>query len=372
MKIINFMGAKIGSGGIESFVANISKGLRSTEDNIEYIVVARYREENIYESEIIAHGGKVVYLSNKKCSIIQYYRKQVAFYKKNTDGIVWIHASFPGQYLYALIAKLSGVKRVVYHVHSVPNPSLNRKEKIKQAIYRLILKGVPDVKVACSIFAGEMNFGKEKFSILHNGFDCNRFQYNDVARKEIRDKYGLNGCVAIGQVGRLSYAKNQVFSMKVLNQVLKYENKIKLVIVGNGEDEHKLESLSEKYNMTDKVILVPATDEIEKFYSAFDILLFPSIYEGLGIAPLEAQCSGLNVVCSKNVTSEVAVTDLVSFVDLNDIDLWATKILQTQSNLIKRPDLSLKGINSVKKAGYTYENAYHETIAICKKLRNEI
>lgn len=55
----------------------------------------------------------------------------------------------------------------------------------------------------------------------------------------------------------------------------------------------------------------------------------PSLYEGLPVAAIEAQCSGLPCVMSENITREVALTDSTKFLALNEpADVWANEVLK--------------------------------------------
>lgn len=370
MKIINLVGAKFGNGGIESFLANVSKQIPYYQD-IEFIIVSRFKCQSIYEKEIIDNGGKFIYISDKPCGKFEFYNKLIKYFGQNKQSIVWIHASFANQYLYALISRISGIKKVAFHMHSVQNPSLQSSKRVKNYFYRRLLSRVPNALVACSYYSGKLNFENKKFFVVHNGIDCSRFKFSIVDRKDIREKYGVTDSFVLGQVGRLSYAKNQLFSIKLLEKLVKENKKIKLFIVGSGEDLNLLREKAIDLKLMDYIVFVPATERIDAFYSSFDILLFPSVFEGLGIAPLEAQCSGLNVICSQNITREIAVTSRVEFIELNDIDCWTKTVLKKS---YKTPDIeerlaaSEEGISFVSKSGFTYKNAFREMMDVANKI----
>lgn len=65
-------------------------------------------------------------------------------------------------------------------------------------------------------------------------------------------------------------------------------------------------------------------------YQAMDLLLFPSRYEGLGMAAIEAQARGLCVLASTNVPHEVQISDGVDFLSLDaGVQVWAETALGT-------------------------------------------
>ena len=90
------------------------------------------------------------------------------------------------------------------------------------------------------------------------------------------------------------------------------------------------------------------------YLNAMDAFIFPSLFEGFGTVVIEAQCSGLPVLASNSIPKETKVTELQSFMSLNDSATeWANQIY---SMLISntRKDYS----NDIKKAGYDIKDTY--------------
>lgn len=89
---------------------------------------------------------------------------------------------------------------------------------------------------------------------------------------------------------------------------------------------------------------------MNRILQAMDVFLFPSLYEGLGIAALEAQAAGLPCIISDSVPSECRVTDLAESLDLNlPIDEWADVVLEKQGTIRKNT------YQEIKNAGYDIE-----------------
>ena len=66
---------------------------------------------------------------------------------------------------------------------------------------------------------------------------------------------------------------------------------------------------------------------VEDYYQAFDLFLFPSRFEGLPGTVVEAQAAGLRCIISDRITGEVGISELVSFHSLEEgVDAWAGEV----------------------------------------------
>ena len=71
-----------------------------------------------------------------------------------------------------------------------------------------------------------------------------------------------------------------------------------------------------------KAEVVSAKTDVERYYSAMDVFVMPSIFEGLPITAIEAQCNGLPCVFSTYITQQVKLSSNCEFVDLEDKGKW--------------------------------------------------
>ena len=84
-----------------------------------------------------------------------------------------------------------------------------------------------------------------------------------------------------------------------------------------------------------------------KYYQAMDLFLFPSLYEGLGMVMIEAQCAGLPCIASTEVPENAKVSDKVAFIELSQpTKVWADKI----EDAIKQDRKT--DVERIKNAGY--------------------
>ena len=141
-------------------------------------------------------------------------------------------------------------------------------------------------------------YRRNDMAVVVNGHDVPQV----FSRAEARAALGLpaDGLI-LGQIGRLSHQKNQSFSLDLLQRL----PEATLVLLGIGPDEASLRSQIEAAGLTQRVHIVPAIahGRIGLFYSAIDLALFPSRYEGLSLAAIEAIHAGVPPLC----------TDIASF-----------------------------------------------------------
>ena len=206
---------------------------------------------------------------------------------------------------------------------------------------------LPTDFAACSRHAGEWMFGKNSsFKIIHNAVDLSKYAFNQDVRDNIRNKLGINDKFVIGHIGRFCYQKNQEFLIDIFNEIHKSTDAV-LLMIGSGKTESFIKSEIHKLGLDDKAIFIGNTLDVNEYYQAMDFFVLPSRVEGLGMVAVEAQVSGLPVICSTEVPDEVAITNLVTFCPLSEpASEWAKLILSHK--VFERRDTT----NEIRNAGY--------------------
>ena len=148
-------------------------------------------------------------------------------------------------------AKRAGTKTIISHSHNVRRFIAGRSRKrwlvdIEKAVCAIYIRNQCDYLFACSKNAGIALFGKtgvkmSKFKVIKNAIDTNAFIYNESVRNSVREReiHGKSTLV-LGQIGRLSIQKNQLFSIEVLSELIKRGIDAQLWLIGNGKDEENL------------------------------------------------------------------------------------------------------------------------------------
>lgn len=231
-------------------------------------------------------------------------------------------------------AKKCGVKKIIMHSHSSFTDLASRLRRTVfsnlHKLLRIFANKYYDVKCACSVPAAEWMYGKKSARgavILNNAVDTSKFAFNAELADEIRAKYGVKTKYLIGHAGRFTVQKNHTFLIDTFNEICKTRNDCTLMLIGNGEFLESTKNKVKELNLNENVIFVDFQEDIYKYYSAMDLFLMPSLFEGLPITLIEAQANGLSALVSDAVTKESDLTGLVQFYPLSaGCQKWAQKV----------------------------------------------
>ena len=219
--------------------------------------------------------------------------------------------------------------KIILHSHNTRASNLIASfiHKINKILF---LKYV-DFNVACSSKAGKWMFNDRPYEVIYNSIDLQKFTFDNIARLKLREKYHvMEDDILIGSVGRLEKQKNQMFLLDIFYEIVKMESKARLLLIGDGKMRMELEKYVEKKGIESNVIFAGTVTGIEKYYSAMDFFVLPSLYEGFPIALIESQASDLKSVVSEESTPiEANIINKVWFKSLVSSDKeWAKFILE--------------------------------------------
>ena len=338
-------------GGIESYLINYTRHI--DRKKIRFDFISMESDKLCFQDELISYGCNVYKLPNYKKNPIKYICELVKIIKKNKYDVVHYNMN-SAVFLYPLIsAKIANVKVRIAHAHN----SSNDKGIIKSIIHNINRHLIPIFAndfFACSQKAGKWFFSNKilkskSFYIINNGIDVDKFKFDENKRNLIREKLKIkNDEILIGHVGRFYKQKNHVFLINILEKTKEINKKIKLVLIGNGPLKNEIINTVNKLNLQEWVIFLEPVDNIYEYYNAFDIFILPSLYEGLPLVGVEAQCSGCLCLFSDNITKELKITKNVEYISLNSMEKWKERILHLDFNDIDR--------NSVKLYDYDIKN----------------
>ncbi|WP_028992026.1 glycosyltransferase family 4 protein [Thermoanaerobacter thermocopriae] len=209
------------------------------------------------------------------------------------------------------------------------------------------------------------NVQEEKIVKIYNGYDKNLFFPRNSARSYIYGKYKIEDYILA--VGASYPHKNYDNLIKAITLAL--DKNIKLIIAG-GKDEYRnyLKKLAKELNLVDRVLFinyVPQKD-LPYLYSAAKCLVYPSLYEGFGLPPLEAMACGCPVITSNTSSLPEVVGDAGVMVNPYNVEEIGRAIDLVLSNENLRREMIEKGLKQVQK--FSWRKTAEEIYKVIKEI----
>lgn len=330
-RVLCIMG-KIGSGGVESIVFSYYSALDKSK--FQYDIVYENDSISTVPEELLSMGARAFAISpmSHPFSYISDLRKIM----KNGDYKI-VHCNNSTLSLFPLIAaKMSGIKIRIIHNHSTSS-KLEKKRDLAKRVLRKIAPVFANKYCACSEKSGRWMYGDKAFEkgrvkLLRNAVDFDKYVYSESDAEQIKKEFNIENSTVIGHIGRFVTTKNHRFLIDVFDNYIKINNNSVLLLVGEGPLEADVKEYVKEKGLSAKVIFAGVRNDAYKFYSAFDILLLPSLYEGLPVVSVEASSAGLAQILSDNITRECRLNDGIKFLPIDSAELWASEIDKSLNN----------------------------------------
>ncbi len=330
VRVLQYIGC-LEAGGSQSMIMNIYRNIDRNIVQFDFIVD---RKDNMfYKEEIESLGGRVYVFDEffKGHNYNSFIRQWRVFFEEHPEYKI-IHSHVRSVASIVLkIAKENGLVTIC-HSHSISNGK-GLKAIVKKLLQSRI-KYYCDYYFACSMEAAEWLYGPEianskKCMIINNAIEIEKYRFNQLYRNRIRKKYLVgNDTFLVGHVGRFEIPKNHRFILELIRSMK--DNDVVFMLCGGGSLKSEFERKVKEEGLDDMIILIPETNEIFKYYSAFDCFILPSLYEGLGMVLVEAQFSGLPCLASSNIPKEAMISDAIMFEELS-IAKWKERILEERT-----------------------------------------
>ena len=324
LKILHYIPG-FNTGGIEAVFLNWYKNLEGSGVTFE-LLVRSYDPNSPMLKEYLALGGKLHNLDTPSLNpkTLATFRKKVKTFFASHKDYDFLHVHVADDPFVVSGARAVGVKQIGIHAHTVGYNETYKSQGLKGMIRNYNIKHASHY-FACSNQAARWMFKEQlaKVQIIHNGIDAHAYQFNVQQRQVYRDKLGLADSLTLVHVGRFSEVKNHTFMLELAEKLVEQEPDFTLLLVGDGP---LLEDIQAKNHLAN-VHFLGARLDIPAILQAADLFLLPSKFEGLGMAAIESQAAGLPTLVSNRVPDEVNITDLVSFLPIeNSQEEWLAKI----------------------------------------------
>lgn len=325
---------KMNRGGIETWLMHMLRAINKKKVHCDFLVHSTVPGE--FDAEIEVLGSKILRCpvgGNPllyTCNLVKLLRKNPAY------DVIHSHVHhFSGWILF--IAAVLGIPVRIAHSHSDTafvdaNASFSRKiylRFMKKLINRYATIGLAVSEKAADAIKGG-SACRLKWQVIYCGIDLAPFlSLPDKAL--LRQEIGIPASsIVLGHVGNFNLAKNHQFILRVAGKLIKLNPDSYLVLVGDGSLFDSVKESARLLGIDSNIRFLGTREDIPNILGMVDVFLFPSIFEGLSLAILEAQAAGLPVVISDSVTMEAdVVPGLLRWVSLSQPPAeWAQVCLE--------------------------------------------
>lgn len=315
--------ADIADGGISMVILNWYKNI--DRNRIHFDIACTVTNVGYNAAQLQALGANIYFIPMKANGIKAYKEALTRILQAEHYDAIHVHES-QTSYVALRLAKQLGIKKRVAHSHtSAPYCSLYGE--MSRLSGCLLNYHYATEVVACGFLAGQRVFGKlnmkrERAHVLKNGIHLEQFRYSQDICEIERKKLGIENRFVIGMVGRLSYQKNYLFALDIIEKLKEKCPDCLLLVIGDGPQSSELRNSVAGSSLEPWVAFLGARSDVNRLYMAMDVFLLPSIYEGFPVVAIEAVASGLPVLLSDTITSELADFTGVEYLSIKDSDAW--------------------------------------------------
>ena len=342
-------------GGYTQYITNIWRCMDKSKVHFDFVTFSKTVD---FAEEFINDGCQVYQISAYPEEDMETFIADFGSVLNQKYDAIEIHTSFWKSTIVEKMAKEKGVK-VIVHAHSTgisKAKSADEEAKLLKRhieIKRKIDASLADYFFACSQSAADWLYGeaipKDKIKFINNTINTDRFAFSPESREWIRKQLKLQNKFVIGHVGRLERVKNQQFLIEIFAEIHMEINHAILLMVGDGSLREDLEKIVWKLGIVDSVIFVGKKADTESYYQAMDVFVLPSLLEGFPLVLLEAQCSGLECICSEGVPQEALIIERTERIPLSNSEKWVQKIKRASYQKVREDSskiIMMKGFDT--------------------------
>ena len=324
---VAFVVNKMNSGGVKTLTMQYFLNFNPSEVEVHFICDSD--SNAVPAEEIEAHGGQVHIIAP-----YQNIAKNIADLRKifQRERFDVLHAWNSTMNMFPLrVAKECGIPVRISESLSMAN------EREPKTALKLILRRFSKLYathyLSCGEDCGRWQFGDELFDagkvdVFKTAIDSRKNSFNPELRARTRAELGVADDELLGGfIGRFAAQKNPMFLMEIVKELLALDPKAKFLLIGDGDCRERMLGYMDNNGFAERVIYLGRREDIVGYYQAMDLFLLPSLYEGLPVVGLEAQCAGADVFFSSEVTPEASFCELGHFLPLDaGAKKWAEEI----------------------------------------------
>ncbi|WP_458047769.1 glycosyltransferase [Providencia stuartii] len=321
MKIL-FITGQLDIGGIECWLRDLTSLMLEKRTDLDIYILVDKPHKGTLEDELIDKGIKILRVNSSKNNKLIYMKDLYSILKRYKFDVIHSNVSYTNGII-SLIGFLLKIPVRISHIHSNRNSKhFSPIKRMSSILLKICIEFFPTHKIAVSEQSKSNYLFEKNVTVMACGINLKGKESHIDIRKE---KGWLENDIILCSVGRLERVKNHEFTINLLSNLPSY---YKLVLAGEGSLRTELENLVLKENLQDRVIFLGGINSVISFLeNNVDILLFPSFHEGFGVVAIESQLAGVPIIASTNVPTSTKISNIINYVDLDDMNSWLDNII---------------------------------------------
>lgn len=365
MKRIMHYGLSNNLGGIETYIKMLYSGINKDKYVFDFLIDEGVAPHFIEEYKKL--GSKVYYMTPRKKNPYHNIMDVKRIMRNENIDAFHFHINTLS-YVTPVLQSINKGLPTIIHSHS-SSAGTSKRTRILHYLNKNRILSEDFSKIAVSDKAGKWLFGTTDYTIINNGIDPNKYKFSQEKRRKFRESIDANETdYLVVHVGAFLQEKNHRFLIKIFSEFNKTIPKSKLILIGTGHLEKEMKEYAKELGIEEETLFLGLRTDVPGIFSGTDLFLLPSKFEGFPIVAIEAQTSGIDMIMSDTITSEVIVNDNNNVLPINNTEeLWVDSMLNFYE---KSSDIELreKAYRNVEDANLTNR----DTIKAIENLYKEI
>ena len=374
-----------GGGGAETWLLASVKYLNQhPELNTQFDFLASGGKAGIYDEEIKQLGSQIFYCKYSLKNFAGFGKAFKKILKENKYTAVHNHQDFISGWHFLSAGKCLPFIRIS-HLHNslnfVNNYVTNPMRWFSYRVGRLLMARLATkITGTSNAVMDEYGYNKNPFKNkrvqpAYCGFEIEKFRYSPTDRQNIKTAFCWKpeskivlfaGRIGLNNEVKAANEKNPAFAFSIAKQLVKADANWRFIFAGfKGKLGEDMEQEIEQLGLNSLIKFVGLQKDMPALYSAADVLLFPSLWEGLGMVVVEAQANGLTVIASDSVPTEAFIQQqLIIRKSLDEpVATWVETVLKTE----RLPEVVRQQYNlSLKHSFFSIENSVQNLLSLYK------
>lgn len=368
-------------GGAERFVINLTNNLDNSLFDISIFGLWQVENKQFHSQWLnLQNNQKIVSVSRWNpsfpqvsffCSLYTLF-KYLSLYPVD---ILHSHSQFGD--IVCSILKLAGKSPIIVRTKHDGFPIEWRRRPLRRIIFSEILYPIVyDAEIGVSKTVSQylnkrfiLRLLKKETHYIPNAIDLEKFT-GKIDYMDKRSKLGIEpSSFLIATISRISYEKRIETVIKSLSLLQEYISNIHYLIVGDGDHIDYLRYLANNLGVKNLCTFLGFRDDVEEIIKCIDVLIIPSMYEGLPTVALEGMASGIPIIASNVPSNNELIIDgyngfLFQLDNVEHLTMKILKIYQDESlikNIIVNAQKTVMNY-SIKKVANQHTILYHKLV----------